>query len=661
MMPNWRQRILEQFTPEVSRITVATDPDRLLTEEHLYAEITGRGFAVLPFEDPIEFRYRYESEFRVNWDRGLTRELVVVDGRDQGDSDDLPFDVLRGARRVSLSLATLFPRLSYPVLRELDKSMLDRIDSLEGVYGNDSLGDDQTRDLVLRHVYRLDAALIDTPEELLRALLRRHHQNAPIPADLNERFVSRLRAHAPFRDWPLEQIVPHRDQFLQFVQERWEHWIGSLAGVSLSKPTVIRGPMALPFDHSDVRVFIDTLFLEGALEPVAAPALVAQQRPWVSVGVKQGLPREPSETVAALLRLCNEAVDGKPDRYQDWMTIALRWAEVQVAWWAAPQATRKQLAVGYTQLRDTIDDAFAQWVKARYAGLASQPPNPPVMVHHVPRFLSRQVEAAPHEAIALVVVDGLALDQWLVLRSALRETEPRLRYIEGSLFAWLPSLTSVSRQSLLSGKLPLAFGSTIGATASEPAHWQRHWQDQGMTQSAIAFRKLKGDEEPEAALDSLLRPGTRTVAIVVNKVDDISHGMELGAEGMHSQVRLWAQGGFIAKLITALAAMKFRVFLTADHGNVEATGSGVPQEGVLADQRGQRVRVYPTPELRSGAAAALTGMTAWDPVGLPPGLFPLFPPPRSAFATVGSRVVAHGGPSIEELVVPWIEIRKENP
>ena len=119
-MPDWRQRILAQFTPEVSRITVATDPDGLLTEELLYAAITSLGFSVLPFEDPIEFRYRYESEFRARWDKGAESELVVVDGRDQGDSDDLPFDVLTQSRRVSLSLASLFPRLSYPVLRGLD-------------------------------------------------------------------------------------------------------------------------------------------------------------------------------------------------------------------------------------------------------------------------------------------------------------------------------------------------------------------------------------------------------------------------------------------------------------------------------------------------------------------------------------------------------------
>jgi len=660
-MPDWRHRILDHFTPEVSRVTIATDPDGLLTEERLFVEVTGRGFAILPFGDPIEFRYRYETEFRAYWGRGVRKEVVVVDSRETGDSDDLPFDVLSGARRVSLSLAELFPRLSYPVIRGLDKACLDRLDSLEGLYGNDHLGDDQTRDLILRHVYKLDPALIDTPEDLLRALLRRHHQNTPIPAELDARFILRLRTHAAFSAWPLEQIVPNREQLLRFIQERWDLWIASLTNAANAKPLTLPGPPVLPFEHSDVRVFIDTMFLEGALVPVDAPASATQRHPWAAVGVRRSAGREAGAVLTGLLHLCSQAIAAAPDRYQDWTAIAFRWAEVQVAWWSASQAVRASFAKEFARLRDRIDTAFALWVNGRYAGLASQPPNPPVMVHHVPRFLGRLVEASASTRIALVVLDGLALDQWLVLRSELREVDPGLRFNEAALFAWLPTLTSISRQALFSGKLPLAFASTIGSTTAEPALWQQAWLDHGVSAASVAFGKLRGNEDAEGTLESLLRPSTRTVGIVVNKVDDISHGMELGAEGMHNQVRLWAKGGFVRSLLAGLLHRGFRVFLTADHGNVEAVGVGAPQEGVLAEQRGQRVRVYPTPELRNAARTSLPNTIAWEPVGLPHALLPLFPAARTAFAPGGARVVAHGGPSIEELVVPWVEIRREEP
>ena len=53
-------------------------------------------------------------------------------------------------------------------------------------------------------------------------------------------------------------------------------------------------------------------------------------------------------------------------------------------------------------------------------------------------------------------------------------------------------------------------------------------------------------------LENLLVPGTRAVGLVVNTVDEIMHGMQLGAAGMHNQVRQWAGGGFLSGLICRL-------------------------------------------------------------------------------------------------------------
>jgi len=54
--------------------------------------------------------------------------------------------------------------------------------------------------------------------------------------------------------------------------------------------------------------------------------------------------------------------------------------------------------------------------------------------------------------------------------------------------------------------------------------------------------------------------------------------VELGTAGMHNQVRQWALR-FIAQLLDLLLNHSFRVFLTSDHGNIEATGIGRPSEG----------------------------------------------------------------------------------
>ena len=148
------------------------------------------------------------------------------------------------------------------------------------------------------------------------------------------------------------------------------------------------------------------------------------------------------------------------------------------------------------------------------------------------------------------------------------------------------------------------------------------------------------------------------VGLVVDKVDKIMHGMQLGAAGMHNQIRQWCQGGFLAALVGNLLDYGFEVWLTADHGNMQCEGRGCPSEGVIAETRGQRARVYPTPELRAQVAASFAFAREWQPVGLPPGYFALVAGGRDAFVNQGASIVGHGGIAIEEVIVPLVKFAR---
>ena len=194
------------------------------------------------------------------------------------------------------------------------------------------------------------------------------------------------------------------------------------------------------------------------------------------------------------------------------------------------------------------------------------------MVHHVPRYLARQIEQRSEDKVALLVVDGLALDQWLVLRDVLTDQQPCLRFREGAVFAWVPTITSVSRQAIFAGKPPFYFPSSIHTTDREPASWSQFWVDQGMAARAIGYAKGLGDGPLDGVNELLSRNDTRALGLVVDKVDKIMHGMELGTAGMHNQVRQWARDGFMARLLDRLLGDGFAVYLTSDHGNIEAEG-----------------------------------------------------------------------------------------
>jgi len=110
-MSSWRSRILGEFAPGMAPVTLVADPDGLLLEEDLLARIRERGFELIRFEDPVTFRYAYESGIRRRRDRGEQVELVVVVHSSHPDIDALPYDLLECGRWLSFSIAdSLQPR-----------------------------------------------------------------------------------------------------------------------------------------------------------------------------------------------------------------------------------------------------------------------------------------------------------------------------------------------------------------------------------------------------------------------------------------------------------------------------------------------------------------------------------------------------------------------
>ncbi len=175
------------------------------------------------------------------------------------------------------------------------------------------------------------------------------------------------------------------------------------------------------------------------------------------------------------------------------------------------------------------------------------------------------------------------------------------------------------------------------------------------------IRTVREDESTLDGIEAVIAPSKiQAVGVVVSKVDEVMHGAELGIVGMDSQVQLWGEQGYLSRLLILLFDHGYDVFLTSDHGNIEATGCGRPkEEGSMADVRGQRVRIYPTALLREEIAAQFPEAVQWSAGnGLPPDYWPLLAGGRTAFITCAYRTVSHGGACIEEVVVPFVRVQR---
>ena len=663
-MTDWRTSLLQEFVPQVAALTLVADPDGLLLEEGVLASVRERGFEILKYDDPIEFRFALACK-RASID-GVekTSDIVVAYRGPAEELDRLPYDLLETGRRLHFSLGKLFPNLSYPVLAGLDRSYLDVLYQAQRQYKPGNLGDNATKEFVSRHVFEIAPELIKKPSDLLRALLRRHHGGRHVPVQLDDRFIEILRQQGIFREWPLEAIVPDREAFLEFLQERWPIFLEKTAAqtgkmVKEARPEYvcqIAGPKDLPFDHDDVRVYVDNLFLEGLLEAVEFGDGASVLQGWVRIGVRQDPVSDGQTRFVGLAAKLSDDVPGEQARHDDWMQFNQRWCELTALRVTLGAKLSDEQVETYSSIQCAVDKAFDLWLMGRYAGLHNQPADPPVMLHHVPRVVARYISDTKSNKAALLVVDGLSLDQWVSLRDSMTLQKPHLTIREHAVFAWIPTITSVSRQAIFSGKAPLFFPSSIHTTDKEPALWTQFWADHGLTQRNVGYAKTLGDGDLSRVDDLVGNPTTRVVGLVVDTVDKIMHGMELGNAGMHTLIRQWAEDGFMTKLIDLLLSRGFRIYLTSDHGNIEATGCGRPAEGSVADLRGERVRVYPEDVLRTKIHAQYPNAVEWPTWGLPNDYLPLLAGDRTAFVKHGNRVVCHGGASIEEVLVPFVEI-----
>jgi hypothetical protein len=659
----WREPILKPFVPGIALKTVVADPDELFRDDKIFREITERGFTLIFFEESISFRFLYESELREAWDRGENREVVVVVRPDIREVEKLPADLLQNARQLAFYLKDVFPNLSYAVISKLDPMYFDALSLAHAHYAKQPLGEALTKEFILKHVFETVPELIKKDSDLLRALLQRHYRKQQVPASLDDYLLSILAKIGRFMEWPLKAIVPDRSAFFEFLQERWPLFVNSQIGVTspvgkVAEAAVLKYPGApiIPFDHDDVRVYMDNLFTEGILKPIECFAKTIKAAPWIQVGLKGEIQAREEVRFEELCKVVEENVPAENANAHAWLTFSLQYGQMLRVWNENVQVLKAIHETRYAELRRMIGKGFSDWVSAAYRGIFNYPAVNPVMVHHIPAFLANRMAQKEASKVAFLLIDGLAMDQWLLLKDTLAPALVGASIQENALMAWIPTITSVSRQAAFSGKIPFYFSETIYRTNRDEYGWRQLWSDRGFQLDEVGFTAFRGEAADLDTIESLLDHRVRALACIIFKVDEIMHGVQVGAPGMAAQVKIWAEDGFLCTLIRRLLAENFHIVISADHGNIEAQGIGTPKEGSLSETKGERCRIYSDQNLRASAQSAFPETVAWDHQGLPKDFNCLLAPQDKAFVPKGQTAVSHGGISPEEVIVPFIEI-----
>jgi hypothetical protein len=663
---------LHHFPPHTHPLTLVSDPDDVLADEDVLTALSERGFRLIDERDPVALRHRVEQARP--W--SIDHPLVIVTA---GSLDELPYDLWQQGHHVTLALHTFFPRLAYPVVRTLTPSQRWRLSRAPSP--SRRLGRRRTIVFLLRHVFDADLDALRKPANLIAWLDQIHQQPDPIPALLVDHLLEHLRDVPAYEDWPLEGQRPElveglhpelveglhpelveglltdRETFAAFVREQWRGYVQRQTGELLGEESP---RYVLDFEADDgLQDTLPGLMRSGTLEPVRVTQpdrLPGWSRPAVLSQDEDRRPRRAAE----LLGLLDEHLQAPLEeaRWEEWQRVARAWAELTALRYAPDRPLLPDQRAAYGGLQSEIDTAFLGWLRRRYAPLGSRRLPTPHHVHHVPHYIAYRHQQHENSRVALLVLDGLALADWHIISLTWRARHPGWRFHEQHLLlAQIPTLTSISRQALISGLRPADFAHTLGTTRTEPRRWADFWAREGLGEEACPHVHLALERNnPPPEIDSAR---TRALCLIENRIDDMVHDATLGGATFYAALNVWLEG-YSEKLETVIAhllARGFAVYLTSDHGHVEARGFGRPSEGLTVDTRGRRARIYSDRHAVDNVQRDFEETIRWHRQGLlPDDVWVLMPQGRRAFALEDEIVVTHGGPTLNEVVVPLVEI-----
>ncbi|WP_454702963.1 BREX-3 system phosphatase PglZ [Agrobacterium burrii] len=647
-MTAWSDHILAPFQREFSHLWVVTDPDEILLAPTVAPILAKRGFELVTYRDPLAFRQRYEAEIRGAAGGGAF--LVHV----RGDASTIvPWDVLSEARVHALSIPELFGALDANAVRAVGSERYDDLWQITSSRPSmPTIGTVATKDFLATNLYRVVPDLLRRPTDFWEQAFDIFFRGSPLPRLIACHVAERACRPDGMSVEVAASILSDRATFIDRVQRDWNLFARAWARGEEPPADVI--PFALP----GVRVNLDSMVLDGTIAPAKVELVPPSTPSWMVVGMARD-----DEAARALaeqrIDLLRQDIPKDGATHGEWLRFAERHAEIVDAGRSlATDATRPDPMAG---IAPAIDVSLFDWLKSGFDGLSfNSYATAPSIVHQIAPHMAHRRRSGERRQ-ALIVVDGIALDQWLILERRLRVNQPDLLIDTRSCFAWLPTVTGVSRQAIFTGDQPRAFAKTIGSTSPEPAAWRRFWVNEGLAESEVFYAKGLGQPGScDEVISGAVAEGAEVIGLVVDTVDELLHGELFGKQALVGRIEHWLGLGEWDRLVSSLIGAGYRIYVTADHGNVDIVGMGRPSEGSAAEERGERARIYDSEVLRQKSSATIAGSRVLQPGGLPDTYKPLFAPYGRAFIPDGRRAVVHGGTSLEEVIVPFVRIsRKE--
>lgn len=656
------QHIEKQLQLHSERVCVILVCPKALIHADMVAELQHLGWHLrrLPTE-PMELRYMYECEYRNTWPQVEKRLLFLIEEEETGPNTAIPFDIERDNLVIRIALSDFFPALDESILQLVPPEKYK--DLFQYIHANNvekRLSQEETLSLVLQACYGIalprHPTLLDYFRFLSALATTNVHLPQPLAREIYRFFKRNLDTKVTFAFEPSEAkrilydtwetyrwMVTHHDSASKrLIKEKGEEGNDSLFLVEAAE---------LLNQSTDMQALF-TQLCHMHLLPQWETTMPPRPK-WLIQGIHYTVRQ--AHQLEEQIKSISDKIPTNADSWNAWATFALTWARLRTEFYSQKnilETTQKQFRVTH----EYIEQAFMAWLHSHYEGLLTKPFLPrPYVVHHLLHFLAATYEIPQTHSLALIVIDGMALDDWLLARSYIDLNSWHCR--EKVLAAYIPTITSFSRQALLSGKRPIEFPERLETTHGEHKLWTMFWEERGLTPHEIGYWRGVQWDEHHNIQEELMGAPYRLIAVVIESFDKILHRSD-DPISLHAQWKATLEHhNYIKKWLDMLGMFFDIIVITSDHGHVEGIGAGDIALGKVAEMRALRARVF-SREMENRTIEHPAAIQ-WPNMGLPPDLTVVIAKNLHLFAKEGQRAIAHGGASLEEVIVPLIILTRE--
>lgn len=212
----------------------------------------------------------------------------------------------------------------------------------------------------------------------------------------------------------------------------------------------------------------------------------------------------------------------------------------------------------FLSIINKLNTQFQQFLDAKYDSLFTRSGiKYPYTLDKIQEYIAYN---SKDRKIAFIVIDGMNYWQWTLLKQSL-ENE-KLNIQELTTLSWIPSITAWARQSIFAGKKPdLSIDNR-----KEGDLFKKYWiEKQNRMPYQVYYENLKTDKDI-----SIPSPDITVVGFAINVLDEMMHGNILGYEQLYLNTKHWIDKSNICSSIKSLRNAGFDIYISTDHGNIEA-------------------------------------------------------------------------------------------